>query len=60
MTERALPLGPAALLLYQAWLPAVALFPLAILLFPDGRLPSPRWRWVLSGSTAPGTTPTGP
>ena len=42
-----LPAGPVALLLYQAWLPAVALFPLAILLFPEGRLPSPRWRWVL-------------
>jgi len=34
-------------LLYQAWLPVVAMFPLVILLFPEGRLPSPRWRWVL-------------
>jgi hypothetical protein len=42
-----LPFGPVALLLYQAWLPMVALFPLVILLFPDGRLPSARWRWVL-------------
>jgi hypothetical protein len=42
-----LPLGPVALLLYQAWLPTYVLFPLVILLFPDGRLPSPRWRWVL-------------
>jgi hypothetical protein len=43
----ALPAGPVAILLYQVWLPAVALFPLAILLFPEGRLPSPRWRPVL-------------
>jgi hypothetical protein len=42
-----LPFGPVALLLYQAWLPIVAMFPLVILLFPDGRLPSRRWRWVL-------------
>ena len=42
-----LPAGPVALLLYQAWLPAFALFPLAILLFPEGRLPSSRWHWVL-------------
>ncbi len=42
-----LPAGPAALLLYQAWLPLAALFPLAILLFPAGRLPSRRWRPVL-------------
>jgi hypothetical protein len=44
-----LPFGPAALLVYQAWLPTVVLFPLMILLFPDGRLPSRRWRWVLYG-----------
>jgi hypothetical protein len=42
-----LPFGPVALLLYQAWLPSALLFPLVILLFPDGRLPSARWRWVL-------------
>jgi hypothetical protein len=42
-----LPFGPVALVLYQAWLPTYVLFPLVILLFPDGRLPSPRWRWVL-------------
>ena len=39
-----LPLGPAGLILYQLWSPALALFLLVILLFPDGRVPSPRWR----------------
>jgi hypothetical protein len=45
--HRGLPLAPAAVLLTTAWVPAVALFPLVILLFPDGRLTSRRWRWVL-------------
>ena len=43
---RSLPLGPAGLVLYQLWSPALALFLLVILLFPDGHPPSPRWRWV--------------
>jgi hypothetical protein len=42
-----LPLAPAAVLLEAVWVLAVALFPLVILLFPDGRLASRRWRWVL-------------
>lgn len=28
------------------WIPGIALFPLLVLLFPNGRLPSPRWRWL--------------
>ena len=42
-----LPLGPVSLLLYVLWEPALVLGPLAVLLFPDGRLPSARWRWPL-------------
>jgi len=42
-----LPGGPVAVLLYQSWAPLIALLPLVVLLFPDGRLPSPRWRWPL-------------
>ncbi|MCW2907169.1 MAG: histidine kinase [Actinomycetia bacterium] len=42
-----LPLAPVAVLLTALWAPALLLFPVVILLFPDGRLAAPRWRWVL-------------
>ncbi len=42
-----LPFGWVAVLLQPGWAPAIAFFGLAVLLFPDGRVPSPRWRWVL-------------
>jgi hypothetical protein len=42
-----LPLGWVAVLLQPGWAPAIALFGLTVLLFPEGRLPGPRWRWAL-------------
>jgi ABC-type multidrug transport system fused ATPase/permease subunit len=42
-----LPGGPvAAWLSAWTWWPAYGLVPLVLLIFPDGRLPSPRWRWA--------------
>jgi len=42
-----LPLGWVAVLAQPGWAPSIVLFGLAVLLFPDGALPSPRWRPVL-------------
>ncbi len=44
---RSLPLAPAFLFLQPLWEAALAMLPLMILLFPDGRLPSARWRPAL-------------
>ncbi len=45
--HRGLLLAPVAVLLVPLWASAAALFSLVIVLFPDGRVPSPRWRWTL-------------
>jgi hypothetical protein len=45
--HRGLLLASAAVLLVPLWAPAAALFSLVIVLFPDGRVPSRRWRWTL-------------
>jgi len=42
-----LPLAGLALLVQPSWAPAIVCAGLAVMLFPDGRLPSPRLRWVL-------------
>jgi hypothetical protein len=42
-----LPLAPVSVVLQGLWAPAVLLFPVVILLFPDGKLAGRRWRWVL-------------
>jgi len=39
-----LPLGPVAELLNLLWVPGILLIPLGVAHFPDGVLPSPRWR----------------
>jgi hypothetical protein len=40
-----LPLARLAVALTQLWVGLLVLLPLPILLYPDGRLPSRRWRW---------------
>jgi hypothetical protein len=44
-----LPLGWLAVLASPGWTGAFAWFAVAIVLFPDGRPPSRRWRWPLRG-----------
>jgi hypothetical protein len=46
--HRGLPgLGPVAVALSGLFTFVIVVFPLVTLVFPDGRLPSPGWRWVL-------------
>ena len=47
MHHGTLPLGPVAVLLQPAWAMTFTLLGLIILLYPDGRLPSRRWRFML-------------
>jgi hypothetical protein len=41
-----LPLAPLALLLSAVQAPSFAMFPMVILLFPDGRVPGRSWQWA--------------
>ena len=55
MRHGSLPLGPVAVLVQPTWAPAIFLFALAIVLFPDGAFPSGRWRWPIGLLAALGT-----
>jgi hypothetical protein len=49
------PFGLAAFLVGYSWILPLAALAIAILLFPDGHLPSPRWRWPLLTALAAAT-----
>lgn len=42
-----LPFGRLAVALTQLWVALIILLPVPIMLFPDGRIESRRWRWAL-------------
>jgi len=42
-----LPLGAVALFAQPGWAPGIAALGLLVLVFPDGRVPSARWRWLV-------------
>jgi hypothetical protein len=50
-----LPLAPVAVFLQPSWAPTIFLCALALMLFPDGVLPSGRWRWAVGAIAAVGT-----
>jgi hypothetical protein len=50
-----LPLPQVAVLLQPTWAPAIFFLALAVMLFPDGVLPSGRWRWAMGAVAAVGT-----
>ena len=54
LRQGTLPLGPAVLMFSPLWAAAVVAFALVVLLFPDGQLPSRRWRWVVWSYLAAG------
>jgi hypothetical protein len=49
-----LPLGWLAVLAQPGWAPCIVALGLIVLLFPDGRLPGPRWRWFVGAYLAVG------
>jgi len=45
--------GPALLMMQTMWIFNLSALPLVVLLFPDGALPSPRWRVIAAIAAAP-------